>query len=256
MKRLYDAWGMAGPRSSSRPSERSRVLNSGRPPRVPCVSRALLLRVERNYNVGGSQPLHLCGMSHGTTRNNTGLPDDSSQRGVRAAQSMSRTTVTGHWILSLEHDLPANQGHLTAKVLQRRGRDRVHVAIPYGDIGLLPDFERTDFRFEKQQARRPDRVGPQRGADVDRLRRSERRPAVTAGLGFASDGGPESVARGIRRHAVVGPTAPHHAVLHERRERLEPQVPLRTEVAGIRIADRPEKRRLRFRVARVVRLLQ
>ena len=146
------------------------------------------------------------------------------------------------------HHLPAEQRQLALEILERVGRDRVHVAVPDRDVGVLARLDRSDAVLEKHLMRGPDRERAQRGLDVHRFGGAERRGAVGAVQRLARDRRPEAVSRRERRHVVVGPARPLDALRHVGAKRIQAEAALRPEVAGVVVADPPGEGRLRFRI--------
>src|SRR5580704_19161893 len=104
--------------------------------------------------------------------------------------------------------------------------------------------------------RRPNRVGLERCVYVDRFRRSKRLGAVNSVRCLPSHRCPQAVTRGIWRHWKIGTTRPFDVFLHVRMKWLETKAALGPEGSRVRIANPPEKWRLRLGISGVVFPLQ
>src|SRR5208337_1559029 len=85
------------------------------------------------------------------------------------------------------------------------------IVIPDRNVSFLAWLDGSDFVFEKQLACGPCGIGAQRSVDVYCFRRPKGMSAVHALERLAFDRSPDSVARGIRSHEIVGTSRPSDA---------------------------------------------
>src|SRR5690242_273023 len=103
----------------------------------------------------------------------------------------------------LVHDLAVEYRHFTTKILDVTGCDRVEVAVPDGDISVFSHFHRSNSIFQKKLPRRPSRIRPKRGVDVDAFRRTEGMRAINSLQSFADNGRPQPIASSQWRHEII-----------------------------------------------------
>src|ERR671920_960621 len=104
-----------------------------------------------------------------------------------STRTMNRSTVSGDgmgvlaWLpdvglhdARIEHDLAVEDRHETLRVLDVGGRYRVEIAVPHGQVRVLPDFDGANLLLQEHLPRGPDRHRPQRRVRVHRLGATER----------------------------------------------------------------------------------
>src|SRR5689334_21172116 len=108
--------------------------------------------------------------------------------------------------------LPCKYCHFTLHVLDNVGWDCVPVAVPHGEVGIFADFDGPNFVFKKELMRRRDRVGAQRGMNVDCFGSTKWLRAVCSIQSLTSYRRPDAVTRGEWRHGVIGSSCPGNSL--------------------------------------------
>src|SRR5215467_2520339 len=100
-------------------------------------------------------------------------------------------------------DTAFEQSHLAPDILQVVGRNGVEVAIPNGDVCVLPNLEGANAILEEELMRRPNGIRAEGGVDVHSLRGAERLIAVRAVESLANDSAPNPVTCRKRGDKIV-----------------------------------------------------
>ena len=185
------------------------------------------------------------GRTHRARCNRRRDTDGSSANSVRGA--------SGRFV----NDCPPNHRQLTAHVLELIGRNlRTDCdPTPRGRRPCRPRSCRS--RSSRNIVRAAHAVYDRRAVRTSTASaRSEWFGAIRAVQGAARHRRPHAVARGERRDRIVRSAAPLHALANVGLERLQPQVALRSEVAGVVVANPPHEAGRRFGIRSVVVALQ
>src|SRR4051794_5147974 len=86
-------------------------------------------------------------------------------------------------------DFTIEQRHETFRIFDLGRWDRVEIAVPDGQVRILPDLDRTDLFLEEHLSGRPDGNCTQGDVHVHRLRAAERVLPIDAEQRFARDSG-------------------------------------------------------------------